>query len=873
MSSSKTRRSSPDGTTSVETPAFAPRRSSPRPVLAVVFFLLGALLTVALANYQSDQAFLFHKSILYPLAKTTALTGSNAMGIPGATLAVLLFHFAGLGAFFVPLSLFVAAWCALFNRAHTLFPWRTSLMAGAFIAAVTLLAPVDPGHNDSASLTAALSLKEFVPKGVGGVLGNFVYRDIASAVFGHVGTLVLFPLLYAFCLLGIFVDEPGKFINARVQVLRTRWKQYRDERRRRAEELQEFRRQRAEALASGKLKLQGAVVPKKTEAGESVAKPKRQEAAPAPVSTGTDDGETTSEEAEELENGGEADETEPSFEGEDEADVESSPPLPDATAEHLSGKFKIISAETIERAMGSQEPKKRGDYQFPPVALLKEAPPAENEPQENYFERAERLITTLAEFKIKAEMGEIQSGPVITRYEVIPAPGVRVEKIAGLANNLAMNLKAESVRVLAPVPGKGTVGIEVPNLKAKAVSLREIIESTAWEKNKHEIPIVLGKDVTGKPIIENLAKMPHCLIAGSTGSGKSVCINGIVASLVYHAGPEDLRFIMVDPKVVELQVYNKLPHMLIPVVTDPKKVPAALKYLIGEMERRYQIFAKSGVKNIAGFNAKLSKSRAEAELARQMDMELSPEERAATAMVEVPRDDGVLEIPTTKLPYIICFIDELADLMMVAPADIETRIARLAQLARAAGIHLILATQRPSVNVITGIIKANLPTRIAFKVTSQVDSRTILDQKGAESLIGRGDMLFIPPGSSHLVRAQGAYVSEEEIEALVEHLALCNGEPEFDDEVQELIDRMTEEENADGDMSPTDGTDDPNEDPMLAKAWEIIRVEKKASTSFLQRKLSIGYGRAAKIIDALEKRAYIGPDQGPGKPRDILRDL
>ena len=377
--------------------------------------------------------------------------------------------------------------------------------------------------------------------------------------------------------------------------------------------------------------------------------------------------------------------------------------------------------------------------------------------------------------------------------------------------------------------------------------------------------------MTGRPIIADLARMPHCLIAGSTGSGKSVCINGVVASLVYHAGPEEIRFIMVDPKVVELQVYNKLPHMLIPVVTDPKKVPAALKWLISEMERRYQIFAKTRVKNIAGFNAKLSKDRAEAELARQIDLELSPEERAAVAQTEVPRDDGVLEIPDKKLPYIVCFIDELADLMMVAPADIETAIARLAQLARAAGIHLILATQRPSVNVITGIIKANLPCRISFQVSSKIDSRTILDQKGAEALIGRGDMLFIPPGSAHLVRAQGAYVSEEEISALVEHVSLCNGEPEFADDVQEIIERTAFEASGD-DGAPTEGTDDSSEDPMLAKSWEVIRTTKKASTSFLQRKLSIGYGRAAKIIDTLEERGYIGPDLGPGNPREILRE-
>lgn len=542
--------------------------------------------------------------------------------------------------------------------------------------------------------------------------------------------------------------------------------------------------------------------------------------------------------------------------------------VPQAAA---TGKLTIVAEESVEKVAGSITPKTRGAYHFPPVSLLNEPPPAEKGPGENYEERAETLIRTLGEFKIKVTPGDVQSGPVITRYEVLPAAGVRVEKISGLANNIAMNLKAESVRVLAPVPGKGTVGIEVPNRRPKPVSLREIIESKVWAENKCDIPVVLGKDVTGKPIVADLAKMPHALIAGSTGSGKSVCINGIIASLLYHASPDDLRFIMVDPKVVEMQIYNKLPHMLIPVVTECKKVPGALKWLITEMERRYRIFAKTNVKNIAGFNAKIGKDKDAGAKAAQLDLSLSPEERvAASQAVNVARDEGVLEIPDKKLPYIVCIIDELADLMMVAPADIETGIARLAQLARAAGIHLILATQRPSVNVITGVIKANLPCRIAFKVTSVIDSRTILDGKGAESLIGKGDMLFIPPGAAALVRAQGAFVSETEVEELVEYINRENGDPEFADDVQEAIELAAMEDGDDG--KPTEGTDDPNEDPMIAKSWEIIRSTKRASTSMLQRRLSIGYNRAARIMDILQERGYVGPENG-SSPREILKEV
>lgn len=396
--------------------------------------------------------------------------------------------------------------------------------------------------------------------------------------------------------------------------------------------------------------------------------------------------------------------------------------------------------------------------------------------------------------------------------------------------------------------------------------MRDIVESKAWADAKAEIPIVLGKDVTGKPIVTDLTKMPHVLIAGSTGSGKTVCINAIIASLLYHSGPEDLRFIMVDPKVVEMQMYNVLPHMLIPVVTEAKKVPGALKWLIAEMEHRYQIFAKTNVRNIAGFNAKLLKDKEEQAKAEAMEAEMTAEERAAVSNIEVPRDDDAFEVPKKKLPYIVCVIDELADLMMVAPADIETCIARLAQLARAAGIHLILATQRPSVNVITGVIKANLPSRISFKVASKVDSRTILDGGGAEALIGKGDMLFIPPGTSNLVRAQGAFVSDDEINAIVEFLQESNEPPVFAAEVQRQIDA------GDDDSSESSGLAGGDGDDLLPDAIDVLRSTKRASTSMLQRRLRIGYNRAARLMEDLEERGIVGPENG-SSPREILVDL
>jgi len=532
------------------------------------------------------------------------------------------------------------------------------------------------------------------------------------------------------------------------------------------------------------------------------------------------------------------------------------------TSDGMDG-FKVVRAEKPEKAV-DLFPERKGDYHFPPHDLLMDPPEEESSADEDHMIKAKRLKETLAQFKIEVELGEVHTGPVITRYDVHPAPGVKVEKIANLDKNLAMALKAESVRILAPVPGKGCVGIEVPNAKPAPVCLKEILESKAWVDAGAEIPIVLGKEASGKPLVADLTKMPHLLVAGSTGSGKTVCINAVIASLCYHSSPEDVRFIMVDPKIVEMKVYNDLPHMLIPVVTEPKKVPGALKWLLVEMERRYQIFSKVGVRNIAGFNAKILKDKEEKEKAQLLDAEMTAEERAALSTIEVPRDEGVLEIPENKLPYIVCIIDELADLMMVAQADVETGIARLAQLARAAGIHLIIATQRPSVNVITGVIKANLPSRISFRVASFRDSQTILDSKGAEALLGKGDMLFIPPGSPTFSRAQGAFVSDEEINGIVDFLKV-NGPPQIIEEVREQIDSAGEEDIL-GDGGDSD------EDPMIRKAIEIIRTTKRASTSNLQRKLSIGYNRAARIMDELEDRGVVSADI-PGQGREILLDL
>jgi S-DNA-T family DNA segregation ATPase FtsK/SpoIIIE len=516
----------------------------------------------------------------------------------------------------------------------------------------------------------------------------------------------------------------------------------------------------------------------------------------------------------------------------------------------------IVKPEEPKKAKAVQPFLFDASYKAPPTSLLKEQVKAvSGNSDEEHHKNSDALIRILGEFGVEVTPGEIHVGPVITCYEVVPAPGVRVEKISGLDKNIALGMRAQSVRILAPIPGKAAVGIEVPNLHPTPVGMRELLESEDWGSTKAELPIALGRDVSGKPLISDLAKMPHLMIAGATGSGKSVCINSIIASIVYSKSPKDVRLIMVDPKVVELKIFNSLPHMYIPVVTEPKKVPAALKWLLSEMEQRYQIFAKANVRNIVGFNT------------RKKDPKQPGDPQTSLQGMDALGGDA-LEIPQ-HLPYIVAIIDELADLMILAPAEIETSIARLAQLARAAGIHLIIATQRPSVNVITGVIKANLPSRIAFQVASQVDSRTILDGKGAETLIGRGDMLFSPPGTSRLVRAQGAFVSDEEVHAIVEFLKV-NGPPQYAHAVQQQIDRVASED--DEEDEEVDDGDIGSDEELYSKAIDVLKSTRRASTSMLQRRLRIGYNRAARIMEMMEEKGVVGPENG-SSPREILGDL
>ena len=518
-----------------------------------------------------------------------------------------------------------------------------------------------------------------------------------------------------------------------------------------------------------------------------------------------------------------------------------------------------------------------GNYRLPSIDLLSlpDTSVKPTETKEELMANARLMVQTLAQFGIEVAPGDITKGPTITRYELHPAPGVKLEKIAGLTNNIAAAMKAERLNILAPIPGKSSVGVEVPNAIKTKVIMRDLLESPEWQNTKARIPLALGKDVYGHPIIADLAEMPHVMIAGSTGSGKSVCINTIIASLVYRFSPDQLRFVMIDPKVVELQQYNALPHLVVPVVTDPKKVILALRWVVNEMEKRYQIFARVGVRNIKSFNERpkekpLPPKDPELPLTTRKERVEPGADGFAVEIDEqivVPRDEDIV-IPE-KLSYIVVIIDELADLMLVAPADVEMAIARITQMARAAGIHCIVATQRPSVDVITGVIKANIPARIAFQVAAKVDSRTILDQMGADKLLGKGDMLYLPPGSGRLIRAQGALITDAEIEAVMSHIRV-QGKPSYEPEIHQALQKA---QSSLGSMTlDPDDEGSSEDDELLQKCIEVIRTEKKASVSLLQRRLKLGYGRAARMMDELEDRGVVGPGKG-AEPRDILIDL
>ena len=815
-----------------DTPSFEEPRHRPQWLAAFTCLVFGVLLAVALVDFSPEQS----------IQHTTSPTSVNLVGVIGAEFSWWAYHLIGASTWLIPIFLFWMTFVYL-RSSRSLSGTRFFSMLCCIVAFSALVAMQETVFTNKSLFTG----------GPGGLLGSFIYNTILKDSIGVFGAALILGTIYLVGMLFIFTRDIAAEIG-RLMHNFTEWRQKRaalkaalaEERRKQREEAAKAKQAAAAPAATPTVAPSinpGAskkmIVPK---AGDPLAEQPKPPTVP-PIK-----------QAEDVAVPAKAIPVRPASR----APADSRPATDPKTLAVAAGKLElnIVKPEETKKAKVNLPQSDDKDYEFPPLRLLREQVKSDSlNSEEEHRQNAENLLRILGEFGVEVTLGEIHVGPVITRYEVVPAPGVRVEKISGLDKNIALGMRAQSVRILAPIPGKAAVGVEVPNQKATPVGMREILESEDWVGAKAELPIALGKDVSGKPLVSDLAKMPHLLIAGATGSGKSVCINSIVASILYSKSPKDVRLIMVDPKVVELKIFNTLPHMLIPVVTEPKKVPGALKWLLSEMEQRYQIFAKVNVRNITGFNNRKKDPKVEFPPVEQQE-----ELAGVTEEIDIP----------DRLPYIVAIIDELADLMMIAPAEIETSIARLAQLARAAGIHLIIATQRPSVNVITGVIKANLPSRIAFQVASQVDSRTILDTKGADTLIGRGDMLFSPPGTSRLVRAQGAFVADDEVQEIVEFLKK-NGPPQYAQSVQQQIDRAAKEgdEDEDGDGSGEDMGDD---EDLFLQAFDVLKSTRRASTSMMQRRLRIGYNRAARIMDLMEQKGIVGPENG-SSPREILVDL
>jgi DNA segregation ATPase FtsK/SpoIIIE, S-DNA-T family len=785
-------------------PSFQGLRYRPNWMAAILCFIAATYLTAALISYNPNQSRLH----------STSPVANNWTGVFGANAVAVLFFAIGVSTIWLLLSLYWMSYVAIRKSRH-LVTTRVVAIVFAVVSWSGLMAMTSANTNN------------YFPRGYGGWTGQVIYQKLLANALGPFGTGLLLGTIYVFALLFVITRDIG----AEIERILTNFADWKAERAKRKAERAAERAKRKEERSKQRAALAAGPAAPAVPVGPSGAKKVFSAKADDPL--------------------GKAPVRPPMTPSEIPPKPEPAP-APKAPLPKIA--LNIVKPEEPKKAKAVLPQTTDANYEFPPLKILKDqVKPAAGNSDEEHRQNAENLLRILGEFGVEVSLGEIHVGPVITRYEVVPAPGVRVEKIAGLDKNIALGMRAQSVRILAPIPGKAAVGVEVPNMHPTPVGMRELLESEDWATAKAELPIALGRDVSGKPLISDLAKMPHLMIAGATGSGKSVCINSIVTSILYSKSPKDVRLIMVDPKVVELKVFNSLPHMLIPVVTEPKKVPAALKWLLGEMEQRYQIFAKANVRNILGYNTR-----------KKGDKGAAPNQGTLSGLEPL---GGDLEMPE-HLPYIVAIIDELADLMILAPAEIETSIARLAQLARAAGIHLIIATQRPSVNVITGVIKANLPSRIAFQVASQVDSRTILDTKGAETLIGRGDMLFSPPGTSKLVRAQGAYVGDEEVHEIVEFLKR-NGPPQYAQAVQQQIDKDSSED----DEAEDEEEGDPGSDEELySKALDVLKSTRRASTSMLQRRLRIGYNRAARIMEIMEEKGIVGPENG-SSPREILGDL
>ena len=825
---------------------------------------------------------------LEPFADKSGAEGGNLIGPVGSILGFLQILMFGAAGAFLSVSL---VWFGVARFVFGHAGW-TRLLIGF---AVVLLA--GSAWLDAAGIFFERWAENCNNVGPGGVMGAALGGTVLQSVIGRAGTLIFTSVAYLVAVLLLTGQQPVRFTRSCLRLIAVKFREWREARSeagkfaaREAEVLGERERQREERRRQREAEKAAKEAGKEKDTGQALL-PLRETPAPQIIDA----------------------------------------------SQRRSTEVAMPGGKPFERRKtGHQFLSVTGfeDYELPGFDLL-DADETEDAPEADRGEllaTQNTIVETLRAFGIEVTPGDITRGPTITRYEIYPSTGLRVSRIAQLEADLARATCAERINILAPIPGKDTVGIELANSDKVAVPLHELLHDPEFRSAKKKIPLALGKDVYGRTVIGDLAAMPHLLVAGATGSGKSVCINSIITSMLFKFGPDELRFIMVDPKVVEMQMYNKLPHLVVPVVTDPKKTVAALKWVVNEMEKRYRIFAKEGVRNFDAFNSRPRPDKEKPEpveppaAAAPVQMELGQTvgaaepplpgdaeqtegadgaEGAATAANaatpashEAPpwatgdADEEVLgdeeiesivealnsgdlrseeeqdedpyagpeqdEVPD-RFPYIVVLIDELADLMQTAPADVEMCIARIAQKARAAGIHLIIATQTPRADVVTGIIKANIPCRIAFQVSSALDSRVILDTKGAEKLVGKGDMLYLPPGSAKLERAQGSFVTDAEVERIIDHCA-AQGEPKFETDIHASLEAAADEE--EDEVSAAD-------EELIAKCIDVARQEQKCSTSLLQRRLRLGYTRAARMVDILEQRGIVGPGDG-AKPREVF---
>ncbi len=794
---------------------------------------------------QDSQSFLKDEIIiLSALAAGILLLISNfgIGGFVGDAVSSVLFGLFGTIAYIIPILLFIGIAFVISNKGNSIAYIKTAAGAGFTLMVCTLFQLIMNEYTAGTRLFSYYKISSMHKDG-GGLLGGIVVSALCPAI-GVIGTYVIVIILCIICLVIITEKSFIRGVKKGSEKAYSSAKQDAKKRKEQAELRREKRAQEREQKAAEKERKRKDNTVSGVSFDTTLVKksPEMREITPPE--------DVPDLFAEEI----------PSYDGR-EAEVsknivpdditinraqpimEEEAPIPEPVPEKRKTKESKKQVETatanVEQEIKKSEEKWAKEYVFPPLSLLKHGKKSGGDSDAHLRQTAMKLQQTLQNFNVNVTVTNVSCGPSVTRYELQPEQGVKVSKIVGLADDIKLNLAAADIRIEAPIPGKAAVGIEVPNKENTAVMLRDLLETDEFQNHESKIAFAAGRDIAGKVVVADIMKMPHVLIAGATGSGKSVCINTLIMSILYKADPKDVKLIMIDPKVVELSVYNGIPHLMIPVVTDPKKAAGALNWAVAEMMKRYDLFAQYNVRDLKGYNAKVE-------------------------TVEAIEEEGKPE----KLPQIVIIVDELADLMMVAPGEVEESICRLAQLARAAGIHLVLATQRPSVNVITGLIKANMPSRIAFSVSSGVDSRTIIDMNGAEKLLGKGDMLFYPAGYQKPARVQGAFVSDKEVQAVVDFLVKNSESVQYNEEITNHVNSASVA--AGGTVSGNSGADD--RDAYFVDAGKFIIEKDKASIGMLQRVFKIGFNRAARIMDQLAEAGVVGEEEGT-KPRKVLMSM